>query len=60
MATCEPIMILLSDLAIIDGLAAKRTDLDLSLHENRKALIQIRKEVIHEMIVNGLPLMKQE
>lgn len=59
MATCEPIMILLDDLTIIDGVAKKRTELDLDKHENRKVLIQLRKEVIHELVMIGYSLIKE-
>lgn len=58
MATCEPIMVLLTDLLVIDELAKKRTDSNLYERENRKELIQLRKEVIHELITYGLPFME--
>lgn len=56
MATCEPITIFLSDLQIIDEIAQKRAGnkVDLSAKENRKNLIQLRKEVLHDIIM-GVP-----
>lgn len=51
MATCEPIMIYLSDLEIIDKMACERaTGIDLDTRENRKTLIQLRKDVLHDII----------
>lgn len=53
MATCEPIMVLLEDLELIDGIIEKRykeSGKDIFSRENRKELIAQRKAVIHQII----------
>lgn len=54
MATTEAITIYISDLNIIDDLAKKRVgkDIDLKISENRKLLIQLRKDILHDIIQN--------
>lgn len=53
MLTCEPIMILMEDLAVIDGIIEKRhngSDKDIFSRECRRELIAERKAVIHKIL----------
>jgi hypothetical protein len=60
MATTEPIMIYISDLEIIDPEVQRRAGFDITDRSHRKEVIQIRKEVVHDMLnsskyVNNVP-----
>lgn len=59
MPTCDPVMVLSEDITIIDKLAQQQTKADLSRRENRKELLSLRKQVLHELIEKGLPFFEQ-
>lgn len=52
MLTCEPIMILLEDLAVVDDIIKRRhndSEKDIFSRECRRELVAERKAVIHEI-----------
>lgn len=51
MATCDPIMVLLEDIEVIDRLVREKFP-DVDIYENsfRKKLIAERKAVIHDIV----------
>lgn len=53
MQTCEPIMVLVEDIEVIDAIIKSRhngKEKDIFSREMRKALIAERKDVIHEIL----------
>ncbi len=51
MKTCDATMLNIEDLDFIDEMAKKKyPHADLTLRENRKLLIQARKEAVHELV----------
>ena len=55
--TCEPVMVNNEDLEIVDGIIGSREGEEVFLYENRKRLVALRKEVIHEIfeVYAGVP-----
>lgn len=50
MATTEPVMMFISDLDIIDEEVKRRADFDINDKSRRKEVIQLRKEIIHDIV----------
>lgn len=50
MITAEPVMICCSDISIIDDEVQRRADFNIFDRKRRKDVVQLRKEVLHDII----------
>ena len=58
--TCEPVMIRNEDIGVIDGIIVERYGEDILEMSRRKELVAARKDVIHEVLVEGMKALEQK
>lgn len=58
--TCEPVMVKNEDMAVVDALCVTMYGEDILLMENRKQLINARKEAFHKLISAGEKVLERE